>query len=63
MAKFINPFTDVGFKRVFGQEISKPLILDFLNNLLLGEEHITDITFLDKEQPALYEDDRSLARV
>ena len=60
MAKFINPFTDVGFKRVFGQEISKPLILDFLNNLLLGEEHITDITFLDKEQPALYEDDRSL---
>ena len=60
MAKFINPFTDVGFKRVFGQEISKPLILDFLNNLLLGEEHIADITFLDKEQPALYEDDRSL---
>ncbi len=63
MAKFINPFTDVGFKRVFGQEISKPLILDFPNNLLLGEEHIADITFLDKEQPALYEDDRSLARV
>ena len=60
MAKFINPFTDVGFKRVFGQEISKPLILDFLNTLLLGEEHIANLTFLDKEQPALYEDDRSL---
>ena len=60
MAKFINPFTDVGFKRVFGQEISKPLILDFLNNLLLGEEHVANLTFLDKEQPALYDDDRSL---
>ena len=60
MAKFINPFTDVGFKRVFGQEISKPLILDFLNNLLQGEEHIANLTFLDKEQPALYDDDRSL---
>ena len=60
MAKFINPFTDIGFKRVFGQEISKPLILDFLNNLLLGEEHIANLTFLDKEQPALYDDDRSL---
>lgn len=39
MARFINPFTDVGFKRIFEQEISKPLILDFLNSLLTGEEH------------------------
>ena len=60
MAKFINPFTDIGFKRIFGQKISKPLIIDFLNSLLLGEERITNITFLDKEQPALFEDDRSL---
>lgn len=60
MARFINPFTDIGFKRIFGQEISKPLIIDFLNSLLLGKEHITSITFLDKEQPALFEDDRSL---
>ena len=60
MAKFINPFTDIGFKRIFGQEISKPLIIDFLNSLLLGERCITNITFLDKEQPALFEDDRSL---
>ena len=60
MAQFINPFTDIGFKRIFGQEISKPLLLDFLNNLLAGEEHIVNLSFLDKEQPALYEDDRSL---
>ena len=58
MAKFINPFTDIGFKRIFGQEISKPLIIDFLNSLLLGEERITNITFLDKEQPALFEGNR-----
>ena len=43
MAKFINPFTDIGVKRIFGQEISKPLILDFLNSLLHGEERITNI--------------------
>ena len=60
MPHFINPFTDIGFKRIFGQKISKPLIIDFLNSLMEGEEHIEDITFLDKEQPALYEDDRSL---
>jgi predicted transposase/invertase (TIGR01784 family) len=60
MAKFINPFTDIGFKRIFGQEFSKPLLLHFLNNLLVGEKEIVDITFLDKEQPAIYADDRSL---
>ena len=60
MAKFINPFTDVGFKRIFGQEFSKPLLLDFLNSLLEGEKYIVNLTFLDKEQPALYDEDRSL---
>ena len=60
MGKFVNPFTDVGFKRIFGQEISKPLIIDFLNNLLKGERTITDLTFLDKEIPAQTIDGRSL---
>ena len=60
MAKYINPFTDVGFKRIFGQELSKPLLLDFLNSLFEGEKHIANLTFLDKEQPALFVEDRSL---
>ena len=60
MGKYINPFTDVGFKMLFGQELSKPLLIDFLNNLLKGEREIMDITFLDKEQPAVFADDRSL---
>ena len=50
MSKFINPFTDVGFKRIFGQEMSKDLLIDFLNSLMEGERHIEDVTFLDKEQ-------------
>ena len=29
MATYMNPFTDVGFKRIFGQEFSKPLLIDF----------------------------------
>lgn len=36
MGKFINPFTDVGFKLIFGQEINKDLLIDFLNSLLEG---------------------------
>ncbi len=27
MAKYINPFTDWGFKRLFGQEFSKDLLI------------------------------------
>ena len=60
MGKYINPFTDVGFKMLFGQELSKPLLIDFLNNLLKGERKIKNITFLDKELPAEFEDDRFL---
>ena len=59
MGKFINPFTDVGFKIIFGQEFSKPRLLDFLNALLVGERVITDLTFLDKEQKAMFEGDKS----
>ena len=48
MARFINPFTDVGFKRIFGQEINKDLLISFLNALLEGERRVEDIRFLDK---------------
>ncbi len=60
MTKFINPFTDVGFKRIFGQEINKDLLIDFLNDLLAGEKHIKDIHFLDKEQLPVHKEDRGL---
>ena len=49
MGKFVNPFTDVGFKVIFGSELSKDLLIAFLNELLLGEHEIEDLSFLDKE--------------
>lgn len=60
MGKFINPFTDYGFKKIFGQEISKDLLIDFLNDLLEGERVITDLTFLNNEQLPQYEEGRGL---
>ena len=39
-SRFMNPFTDMGFKRIFGQEANKDLLLDFLNELLDGEDRI-----------------------
>ena len=60
MGKFINPFTDMGFKLIFGQEVSKPILIEFLNSLLIGERHIKDLKFLDKEQTRTHDEDRSL---
>ncbi len=60
MASLINPFTDVGFKRIFGQEINKDLLIDFLNGLLEGEKHIVDIRFLDKEVLPAFAQDRGV---
>ena len=50
MGRYINPFTDWGFKRLFGQEFSKDLLINFLNDLFDGEFQIKDVTFKDKEQ-------------
>lgn len=46
----INPFSDYGFKLIFGREESKPLLIGFLNSLLTGEKEILDLTYLNTEQ-------------
>jgi predicted transposase/invertase (TIGR01784 family) len=56
-AKYVNPFTDFGFKKIFGEEASKPMLIDFLTNLL-PETHIVDLTFKDKDKLGQTEDDR-----
>jgi predicted transposase/invertase (TIGR01784 family) len=56
-AKYINPFTDFGFKKLFGEEASKPMLIDFLNSLL-PESNIVDLTFKDKEQLGQTDQDR-----
>ena len=46
----INPFTDFGFKKLFGEEASKDILIDFLNAALEGDiSPITDIEFSKNE--------------
>lgn len=49
MGRFINPFTDMGFKHLFGEEASKSILIDFLNDLLEGEREVKDIKYLKTE--------------
>jgi predicted transposase/invertase (TIGR01784 family) len=57
--KYINPFTDYGFKRLFGEEPNKDLLLDFLNVLLQEEQgEIKALTYLKSEHLGTSEIDR-----
>ena len=48
--KYINAFTDFGFKKLFGEEPNKDLLIDFLNELLRNETTIKDLTYGNLEK-------------
>ncbi|TWH44080.1 Rpn family recombination-promoting nuclease/putative transposase [Dulcicalothrix desertica] len=47
--RYISLLTDFGFKRVFGSEPNKRLLIDFLNTLLPQRHQIRDVTFKNLE--------------
>lgn len=57
MSKFVNPFSDYGWKLIFGSELSKDLIISFLNEVI-QQEVIVDITFRNVEMLGLKQDQR-----
>jgi predicted transposase/invertase (TIGR01784 family) len=57
--RYINPFTDFGFKKIFGSEVNKELLIAFLNTLLPPEAGtVADLSFLPNEQVGRSEYDR-----
>ena len=48
--KYINPFTDFGFKKLFGEESNKDLLKDFLGELIKDRGRILELTFMKNEQ-------------
>ena len=56
--RYINPYTDFGFKKLFGTDMNKELLISFLNALLEGKEEIEEITYLNVEQMGDRELDR-----
>jgi len=58
MPTYIDPFTDFGFKRIFGSEESKPLLISFLNDLLPIEDKIVSLNFNKNEYAGMLKEDR-----
>lgn len=56
--KYINPFTDFGFKRMFGSKESKEFLISFLNSLFENEDTIVDLTYENPENLGLSPEDR-----
>ena len=56
--RYVNPYTDFGFKKLFGTEMNKELLISFINSLLSDKEQIRDLTYLNTENLGISEADR-----
>ena len=56
-ARFIDPMVDWSFKRLFGSEVNKDILIEFLK-VIFPEHEIEDITYIPAEQLGIMEDDR-----
>jgi predicted transposase/invertase (TIGR01784 family) len=57
--KYINPFTDFGFKKLFGTELNKDLLIDFLNEVVLPRQRsIAELKYRSSEHLGQTETDR-----
>lgn len=45
-SKFLNPRNDLAFKRIFGSERNKDILIHFLNDILNRESPIEEVSFL-----------------
>ena len=57
---FMNPYTDFGFKKLFGTEPNKEFLISFLNSLFAGDrKRIVDLRYLNTEMLGPYYGDRN----
>ena len=60
-ARYIDPMIDWSFKRLFGSEVNKDILIEFLK-VIFPEFDIEDITYLPSEQLGIMEKDRRARR-
>lgn len=57
-ATYINPLTDFGFKKLFGEEPNKMLLISLLNTLLPEHHQIADLQYTKNEYQGVASADR-----
>ncbi|MDE6650153.1 MAG: Rpn family recombination-promoting nuclease/putative transposase, partial [Muribaculaceae bacterium] len=56
--KYVYPFTDFGFKLLFGSAENREFLISFLNSLLGRDDEIVEITYRNTEMFGISADDR-----
>ena len=53
ITRYLDPRNDIAFKKIFGSEQNKDVLIHFLNDILgkQGKEQIEQLTFLNTTQP------------
>ena len=57
-SRYINPYTDFGFKKLFGTELNKDLLISFLNALLGGKQVVQKVSYKTTEHFGISKDSR-----
>ena len=47
--RYVNFYTDFAFKKLFGTEVNKELLISFLNSMFAGKEVVSDLHYLNVE--------------
>jgi len=55
--KYIDPLVDFAFKKIFGSEPNKDLLIAFLNEVFRGRKHIVDLVYNKTEHPGDIKDE------
>jgi predicted transposase/invertase (TIGR01784 family) len=55
--KYIDPLVDFAFKKIFGSEPNKDLLIAFLNEVFSGQKHIVDLTYNKSDHPGDLKDE------
>lgn len=48
--RYINPLTDFGFKRIFGTQFNRELLVSFINAVLDGERVVEEVEYSNSEK-------------
>jgi len=54
---YIDPLVDFAFKKIFGSEPNKDLLIAFLNEVFRGRKHIVDLVYDKNEHPGDIKDE------
>jgi len=59
IGRYIDPLVDFAFKKIFGSEPNKDILIAFLNEVFKGRKHIADLVYNKNEHPGDLTDEGS----